>query len=148
MGDFFHGWRHKVGCVTLMMAAVFFGAWMRSSLVYDQIAFTVGERQHEIFSVDGWLLWHSTGLDINEEGYKGWMAGTAESDPSYVHTLFLVQRFGHFAKWIAPYWCLVCPLAVLSAILILWPGKRKAKRPQSSEAAPTRIIEPISDERA
>ncbi len=30
MGEFFRGWRRKVGCITLMLACVFAVAWVRS----------------------------------------------------------------------------------------------------------------------
>ena len=29
MGEFFHGWRRKTGCVTLLMALLAMGAWVR-----------------------------------------------------------------------------------------------------------------------
>lgn len=38
MRAFFHGWRRKVGCVTLVMALVFVAGWIRSFVVDDFIA--------------------------------------------------------------------------------------------------------------
>jgi hypothetical protein len=35
MGQFFKGWRRKVGAVTLLTACMFMGAWFRSSVVAD-----------------------------------------------------------------------------------------------------------------
>ncbi len=37
---FLQGWRRKVGCVTLLMACVFLGGWVRSSSFYDCAALT------------------------------------------------------------------------------------------------------------
>ena len=33
MGEFFHGWRRKVGIVTLVIACVFMAGWVRSATV-------------------------------------------------------------------------------------------------------------------
>ena len=35
MGDFFRGWRRKIGCVTLMMALVGMAGWVRSHTIED-----------------------------------------------------------------------------------------------------------------
>ena len=35
MGDFFHGWRRKIGVVTLVMALVFVSGWVRSLCAED-----------------------------------------------------------------------------------------------------------------
>jgi len=37
MGDFFHGWRRKTGCVTLVMACLVTAGWARSFLVTDEL---------------------------------------------------------------------------------------------------------------
>ncbi|HEY4261287.1 MAG TPA: hypothetical protein VGM98_14065 [Schlesneria sp.] len=37
MREFFRGVRRKLGCVTLMMACLFMGLWMRSYVVTDQV---------------------------------------------------------------------------------------------------------------
>ena len=41
MGDFFHGWRRKFGCMTLMLSAMFMCGWMRSLVVDDFIEFPI-----------------------------------------------------------------------------------------------------------
>lgn len=48
MGDFFHGWRQKAGCVALTMELVVFAAWMRS----DDSPDSFGEKQSP------WLISH------------------------------------------------------------------------------------------
>jgi hypothetical protein len=35
MHTFFYGWRRKAGCVTLVMACVLMGMWMRTTVVAD-----------------------------------------------------------------------------------------------------------------
>ena len=37
MGDFFHGWRRKVGLLTLVMACVFTAGWIRADGICDEI---------------------------------------------------------------------------------------------------------------
>ena len=53
MREFFSGWRRKAGCVLLAMAAVLFGMWIRSQVVFDTTTFMVWDRQHEVFSAAG-----------------------------------------------------------------------------------------------
>ncbi len=40
MGDFFHGWRRKTGCVTLAVALVLMCGWVRSLFVADILLVT------------------------------------------------------------------------------------------------------------
>jgi len=42
MGDFFHRWKRKAGCVTLVMASVVMVAWMRSRSTVDVAMFSLG----------------------------------------------------------------------------------------------------------
>ena len=42
MGDFFHGLRRKTGCVTLAIALMFMGAWVRSLRSFDEINCPLG----------------------------------------------------------------------------------------------------------
>ena len=41
MGDFFYGWRRKIGCVTLVMACVFMSGWVSSIRASHAIAYSV-----------------------------------------------------------------------------------------------------------
>ena len=47
MPTFFHGWRRKAGCVTLVMAWVFARMWERSPYSDDSITLTPGARGFE-----------------------------------------------------------------------------------------------------
>jgi len=42
MKEFFNGWRRKLGCVTLVMAFVFVGGWLRSLRIFDRINCPLG----------------------------------------------------------------------------------------------------------
>src|SRR5947209_2489025 len=37
MNNFFHGWRRRAGCVTLVMACVFMAGWVRSFKTADLV---------------------------------------------------------------------------------------------------------------
>ena len=39
MGNFFRGWRRKLGVVTLLLACVAMGGWVRSLVIKDRIDF-------------------------------------------------------------------------------------------------------------
>ena len=41
MGDFFHGWRRKIGCVTLVMACVFMSGWVSSIRASHASAYSI-----------------------------------------------------------------------------------------------------------
>ena len=42
MGEFFHGWRRKVGVLTLVMACVLMGVWFRGQTIQDSYWFGFG----------------------------------------------------------------------------------------------------------
>ena len=42
MAAFFHGWRRKTGCVTLMMALLLMALWVRSDWQVDVVQTRVG----------------------------------------------------------------------------------------------------------
>ena len=131
MGDFFKGWRRKVGCVTLMMAAGLTGMWIRTLGGHDTFEVRLGDEEYKVVSsTDG--LWYDT--------------FRAEFPP----TGFPIQRFEYRRDTVSPpleviqfdefrplilisHAFVVLPLILLSACLILWPGKRPAKRPQSDQ---------------
>ena len=59
MGDYFKPWRRKIGVVTLMLACVFMGGWMRSIFFLDFI------------SVTGWIVPGEKSLRVLAE-YFAW----------------------------------------------------------------------------
>ena len=70
MGDFFYGWRRKTGCISLVLACVFLGAWVRSYSVTDAII--IGSGNHWIdatMSCDGLLIW----ADQNDESSRSFI---------------------------------------------------------------------------
>ena len=60
MGDFFKGWRRKVGCVTLVMACGMATMWLRSFTTIDQIdVYPGGFTFHRWYSGQGMFGWSS-----------------------------------------------------------------------------------------
>lgn len=90
MREFFKGWRRKVGLVTLVMALVFTGGWLRSRFFEDSViiprsssSWRVASNQYGIHLVDARTFsteaaavliprktqWHSTQIDYSKPAY-------------------------------------------------------------------------------
>ena len=147
MGSFFHSWRRKAGCVSLVMALVFTIGWVRGLIYVDVLTlpgntsalevatgfFGFGVRYSVEVAAQQPLNWQTiprpTPSAVQEgeqynanafgpDGYWKWeFCGLGMSK---IQGLRLV--------WIS-YWLCITPLTLLSAYLILWPGKRKAPSP-------------------
>lgn len=124
MGDFFRGWRRKVGCALLILACVFAAGWVRSYSDPDQIRL-----QSRMSYVEGNVLRSvSLYVELNEGSIQGvrrttryFGSGTGVSESSVL--------------WSVPYWSIVDPLTLLSAWLLLSkPRKRIPKSPQLAVA--------------
>jgi len=107
MFDFFHGWRRKAGCVLLVMAFAFTILWMRSMVVHDVVRLgEYNDCHYWVTSDDGELY---VGMAAHKRG------------ATHIDTVASIRH-----------WHIDGALGLLSAILILWPGKRperKAKAP-------------------
>ena len=107
MCDFFHGWRRKAGCVALLIATIVTFAWKRSWMV-PEVVHSYWCRDYVDFiafrSENGNIRCVRSSWDSGEETRK--------------------------EEWRIPYSAVAIPLTLLSAYLILWPGKRKPKPPQ------------------
>lgn len=143
MQTFFHGWRRKTGVVTLMLACVLCGLWMRSHATQDLFFSPVVRRtQITLISTEGVLIGFT---DFNS-------SFTPEAAPAW-HAMKLPKRVSDLARSeLEQKWCwrwlgvdirktgtqpplpllavshlsIVLPLTLLSAYLILWkPRKRE-----------------------
>lgn len=150
MKEFLHGWRRKIGTVTLLMALAFTGAWLRGHRLTD--VYSPGGTRTIIdswtSSRDGieWLrLKRPQPMTPNRSGWRTHAAGTTGSSVagfirSHEQTIdwrwgWLGFNFGesHASKPLAvrmqfltiPYWSLVLPLTLLSAYLILLPPRKR-----------------------
>ena len=125
MWDFFKGWRRKAGCVTLLMAALIAGSWIRSLALYEHawgasgrfwiahargcIHVHVSYEQNWLFSSPSWG-WQSTPDNDEESSLSPLWDWTSTS----AWTAISVPHFG-----------IVIPLTLLSAYLLLHKTRSK-----------------------
>jgi len=140
MGEFFKGWRRKMGCVTLVMASVFMVGWVRSMNILDSVSLPVG--RHRLMQ-----LWsgHQSMTGVNEYhanidvtwDHLGWgSVRVEESDFDDIRMRWLwkwcgfgiadgidypvmPRSFRSAAILTVPYCALTTPLTLLSAFLLL-----------------------------
>ena len=122
MREFFKGWRRKVGCVTLVIACAFTGAWLRSMFICDLVDFAIENHQHEFFSVHGHLLWRAR---FKLHTSNSWQADSLGSNK--IRELWRKFETGDRwdDTWVLPYFPFAVAFTLLSAYLLLWiPRKR------------------------
>jgi hypothetical protein len=108
MGEFFKGWRRKVGVVTLGLACVFAGAWVHSLTTYADLT---------RLSVHGDCLggfWRSRNGTIEYVTYRVKGRPNGDGMPSSIR----VTLHEEVERSIS-YWSLTIPLRLLSAWLLL-----------------------------
>ena len=66
MREFFQGWSRKAGLVTLVLACIVTGVWLRSRLVVDQIMFSRGNALQILNSDNGVLVWLAIEMTSDE----------------------------------------------------------------------------------
>lgn len=109
MREFFHGWRRKAGCVTLVMALVFTAGWIRGLVIKNEtLRFTFAGHQHLVFLRGGVLDWRSCAIDYDPT--KGWV-------------MLDIDRYAE--RLLFPYDITSIPLTLLSAYLIFWKPRSK-----------------------
>ena len=148
MGEFFRGWRRKVGVATLLMACLFAAGWVRSQRIVDCILTGHSGRVH-YFSSDAFGIWWGSNWNrqilqsvttrlLPEFSYRSFEEPDPPSSPDFEFGTdhYTVRTFCglYFAvaktekdefiieeesTWIIPYWFIVIPLTLLSAFLLL-----------------------------
>jgi hypothetical protein len=120
MGEFFKGWRPKVGCVTLVMACAAFGMAMRSRVVSDFYEISIGDREHCFGSYHGYLSWRS--WDGSWGRSTGWQSVPANMIP--LERLLDLESeavaSSHPRQWVIPQLWVIGGLTLLAAGLLLW----------------------------
>jgi hypothetical protein len=139
MREFFQGWRRKVGVVTLLMALVLCGLWVRSLSTIDVLALPASLLNYTFVSGQGSFA--ATGNFVfnlrqdsreengrtilrveirqmakqpNRKEFHWWKFNGSE------FRLFRSSSESNGVMPMVPYWSLVLPLTLLSAYLILW----------------------------
>jgi hypothetical protein len=150
MWQFFHGWRRKMGLVTLVMAILFVECWARGHAVKDVIQLGNGSGvvfDSIILSRHGLMWVRYESLDLSAFGWTpGWSVVPIEQAAS-LHSGESRIVYDVKSRWAwcgfdfcdasdadsrsvhrnIPYWSMAIPLTLLSAYLILCkPRKQKA----------------------
>lgn len=123
MKEFFKGWRHKVGVVTLLMALVLMGGWVRSLFQHDLLWIETGERSYLLVSTDG--CFRGTTARFHFESVLGWI-GQKKERPTEVVRYTTINGSVTMSEADIPYWYFVLPLTLLSACLIVWKPRTRA----------------------
>jgi len=147
MGDLFHGWRRKAGCVALAMACVFAAGWVRSMTVSDVVLLP---NRNILWggSYDGylWLRWTlETDASSREDWYFQWKSDDL-NDPYIIYEKDPYGRPNPTPRFLSNpgffkirYQSIVPPLMLLSAYLLL-------SKPRV--AKPTKTVESTKAERS
>jgi hypothetical protein len=127
---FFHGWQRKLGVVTLLLACVLMGAWLRCRSLDEVVYFVVSDRQHRIYAVDNRIIWLTTPDPNLLLDLRCGAGGDSEyEDLQYIdkvwHNSEVITKLS-FSRWNIPIWSLVLPPTVLSAYLILWKPRKRS----------------------
>lgn len=140
MGEFFRGWRRKMGVVTLVMTVALTGLWVRCETIHDGISFPIFDRQHAIYAVDGQIVW----MEMPQSGGIWLLA----SEDSAIMTEIIMdiekkwdaiieisdyQKY-RFRRLAVPAWSIVTPLTLLSAYLLLIPSRKQSPTVSYSNA--------------
>lgn len=169
MGDFFRGWRRKIGLAVLVTALLLTVAWMRSFLVHDTLLLHCEPRWYsEILSRHGRLRWSrseqppDSSATYSFDGPSRWHSVDARNDrwfdPATEDQRYQWQwkwyGFGIGAilpgsaapsirLWVVPYWLFILPLTLLSAWLLLIKQSKSrvvaASEPNDSPLCPSGI---------
>jgi len=159
MGEFFHGWRRKIGCVTLVMASVFLAAWGRSHVSADKLTVAlgggiqylvklspssislrrIGEVTHGPYqsvrvSKSGWSVIDNpvTVVDHQEDSSNTTEAKEDATGEWVIPIVSPVSITTEYDPFEVPYWYLITPLTLLSAFLLLTKSRHltQAKIPE------------------
>jgi hypothetical protein len=154
MREFFRGWKRKLGCVTLLLACLLMGVWIRSNYRVDFVIFNSTFPNHAFLSGFGRFRLFQIGQ------YTFAMDGDErETKISYIFHKWApvfagyewepVFRFGpleaksylcdvleaddnstgtRHPMWLVPYWSIVVPLTAVSAWLLLSEPRTKSRQ--------------------
>jgi hypothetical protein len=159
MGDYFKPMRRKIGILTLVMACVFAGVWVRSEMIYDDFHLELPiDRRHTlaIESMFGRIevaaTFYNTQRRRSPPAHFATQTitfneneGDFEFSNCWLPTIKGVWgRLDEVDSWsgyivVLPYWSITVPLTLLSAYLLL-------SKPRKS--TPKKLFEPIAAEGA
>lgn len=146
MRSFFHGWRRRIGCATLILALAAMGMWIRTFHVDDDLwispsshlTYTIKSKDSRVVLQEWQRPSDSTAVSFRSQ------------PPSKLDTLLMGEvdwrwewhgfAFGDHDSlgvrlWTVPYWSIVLSLTLLSACLILPQAHHTPKRESRQSVA-------------
>ncbi|MEI8380571.1 MAG: hypothetical protein WCJ09_10610 [Planctomycetota bacterium] len=122
MGEFFRGWRRKLGSILLLMAFLAYGEWMRSYVYYDLIWIEAFNTSCGFVTNAGKFRVEIGGTQFEElYGWRDYPISEAEN-------LMFGTPNGPVRTSDAnlPFCPFVLAITLLSGALIIYPGKRSS----------------------
>ena len=151
MSEFFLGWRRKIGCVTLLMALVLTGAWVRSRSVCDFVSVYRTNALFRFNSSGGYLGWfeHHKGIDTSRSKtmpFPSWGMRLLSDYPDEFESTAITWKIrclgfgiGDCSAFVSvlrvPYWSITIPLTLISFWLLL-SNPRQSTQTRITEATP------------
>ena len=134
MGEFFHGRRRMFGVVTLVMASLFMGTWLRSLSIIDLVTIrTLFGYSYSFESHDGeltWLYWkedHQTRKGIYWISHPQPLMGRRVFEKSFnfrspirftkIEIMYVPTATAKAKGVVTSAWVIVLPLTVISLLL-------------------------------
>lgn len=146
MGEYLHGWRRKLGCVTLVIACLLLGAWVRSASYCDYLRFKVsGETVSVIWSTShgfAWILFNTVNpvpfeyavVPAKETSLEWWMWDWDWRVFGFARGHFYSDAEGLVTVLVFPFGPMAGGFTMLSAWLLL-----SGPRQKQSAADPTGV---------
>ena len=156
MGEFFRGWRRKVGVVTLLMACVLMAGWIRSLTHFEGVSLPVERMPNHFFvSWDSSLVWLTenagvtgpyprfksrsiTGVDdrIFESPHFQWRWKYCGFGSGVgVDEIKVGNRIEQNTLTVVPYWSVTIPLTLITAFLLLSKPRQSTQKKTALPAA-------------
>lgn len=123
MGEFFKGWRQKLGIGSLGLACVFVMGWIRGDFVEDTLTLGVQYREHTLVFGEPGVIWWAMNTYPARTSFK-WTTSDSEWRMVGIAAANPYSTDGPLPEldlriWKVPYCSMVLPLALLSACLLL-----------------------------
>jgi hypothetical protein len=121
MHNYFKPWRRKAGVVTLVMALVLMGVWIRSMFYQDGLMI-FGKRLTMIATAAGSLSWAVQEPDDGVQFSESWHWLSNPIKPDNDNDMHATEILG--TPTYIHYSPIVISLTILAGFLLLWPVRR------------------------
>lgn len=131
MLEFFRGWRRKTGLALLAMTLLWAGIWICSLVNHDDVIIATTNQHHHLMSERGIITWMRL-VDWRSQrpyfhSHRRPIFEFADTNRYLRRWRFLefecaigfLQNGSKFVRYAIPYWSIVLPMTLLSALLLL-----------------------------